>query len=330
MNGPALDWRAIVEEAVGRRKRESLTQRDLAALAGVSPPTVVGFERGDTRLRMDKVFTILSALGMLAETGSASSQKSFVHAAYRRWNELIAPLEEDDPARLPFGRVTYDYDLGRNATPVSLKDLLPLLREAGQGETGWPPFWVATRDRIRPYTRDGVIECWQGVPEPDRSKDPSQADFWRVSPTGQAYLSRGLDEDGILSPGSILDVALPVWRTAEVLMHAERLIDRWPGKVDRIAFSLRYAGLAGRELASWAKPNRRYLPPGQWRSRVDDVTSTQTFDVVRLRDDLSHVLSALLGPVYARFDGYVAPEELIVEELAELIEVGRRKHRGRR
>lgn len=331
MSASLLDWRVVVEEANRRRRAEGLTQRDLAALAGVSAPTVGSFERGDTRLRLDKVFDILGALGLVAAGAAAGGQESFVQAAARRWNELVAPLAEGDPSRLPFGSITYDYELIGDTEQLTLKNLLATLREADQGETGWPPFWIASRDRIRPYNQDGTVECWQGVPEPERSKDPSQADFWRVSPTGRAFLRRGLDEDGhnVLAPGSIFDLTLPVWRTAEVLLHGRRLARLWPGSVDKIAFRVRYTGLAGRELASWAKPIRRHLAPGQWRARTDDVSSSATLSIDALENTLEPALSELLAPVYARFNGFTIAPELVADELAELLLAGDRK-RGQR
>lgn len=64
--GKKLDWQALVEEAVHVRKRERLTQHDLAALAGVSQPTIWKFEKGDTHIRLDSALGILDALGLLA------------------------------------------------------------------------------------------------------------------------------------------------------------------------------------------------------------------------------------------------------------------------
>ena len=49
-----LDWENLVKEAVSLRKEEGLTQRDLAAIAGVTPPTVVKFEQGRTSIRYRK------------------------------------------------------------------------------------------------------------------------------------------------------------------------------------------------------------------------------------------------------------------------------------
>jgi transcriptional regulator with XRE-family HTH domain len=61
-----LDWPGLVEAAKARRKRIKLTQRRLAAVAGVSLPTVVGFEAGED-LRISSAFKILRALDMLVK-----------------------------------------------------------------------------------------------------------------------------------------------------------------------------------------------------------------------------------------------------------------------
>ena len=55
--GP-LNWRALVDEALRRRKAEKLTQREHAALASVSIPTIVAFDRGERTLSLAKAFDI--------------------------------------------------------------------------------------------------------------------------------------------------------------------------------------------------------------------------------------------------------------------------------
>ena len=63
-----LNWQALVARALEVRREEGLTQRELAALAGVTQPTVVKFEKGSTSIRVDSALAILHALG-LAEAG---------------------------------------------------------------------------------------------------------------------------------------------------------------------------------------------------------------------------------------------------------------------
>ncbi len=59
-----LNWEQLVREAVTVRKRERLSQRDLAALAGVTQPTVVKFEKASTSIRVDSALAILCALSL--------------------------------------------------------------------------------------------------------------------------------------------------------------------------------------------------------------------------------------------------------------------------
>lgn len=60
-----LDWQEIVAAAKLRRRQMNLTQRRLAAIAGVSLPTVVGFEAGQD-IRLSSALAILKVLDMAA------------------------------------------------------------------------------------------------------------------------------------------------------------------------------------------------------------------------------------------------------------------------
>src|SRR3546814_7729749 len=94
-----LDGQGLVDEAVRRRKEEGHTQKSLAALAGVSVPTVNAFEQGDIKLRLEKVFHILEALGMVVLPSAPGSFAAFVRAARQRWRQLVAPLPAGHPSR---------------------------------------------------------------------------------------------------------------------------------------------------------------------------------------------------------------------------------------
>ncbi|MCY4207244.1 MAG: helix-turn-helix transcriptional regulator [Roseovarius sp.] len=59
-----LNWQGVVQEAVRRRKEQKLTQEQLAVLAGVSKPTLNGFEQGKTNIRLDNALKILGMLGL--------------------------------------------------------------------------------------------------------------------------------------------------------------------------------------------------------------------------------------------------------------------------
>jgi transcriptional regulator with XRE-family HTH domain len=59
-----VNWTGLVEEAVRRRHRLNLTQKQLAALAKVSAPTVSRFEQAEKDIQFSTVLAILDTLGM--------------------------------------------------------------------------------------------------------------------------------------------------------------------------------------------------------------------------------------------------------------------------
>jgi transcriptional regulator with XRE-family HTH domain len=59
-----LNWSVLVEEAIQRRKRLNLTQRQLASFAKVSAPTVSRFEQNAKDIQLSSSLAILDVLGL--------------------------------------------------------------------------------------------------------------------------------------------------------------------------------------------------------------------------------------------------------------------------
>ena len=59
-----INWTILVEEAVRRRHKLKLTQKQLATLAKVSTPTVSRLEQADRDIQVSSVLPILDVLGM--------------------------------------------------------------------------------------------------------------------------------------------------------------------------------------------------------------------------------------------------------------------------
>jgi transcriptional regulator with XRE-family HTH domain len=315
-----IDWRAVVDEAIRRRKQEGLSQRSLAALAGVSLPTVNAFEQGEIRLRFERVTAILSAVGLFVHPGPPDSLQAFVHAGRRRWEELTSDLPAGHPSRQPHGFSEQAYAIEGLGQPPGLSKLRNVLAN-GPHTSGWPPFWVSTREDLKPTPYDGLVECWLGKPHTDRVfNDPAHSDFWQVSREGSAYLHRGYQEDGPdLEPGTIFDLTLPIWRTAEVLLHAAWLARQLGASSDsKIRFAARYTGLAGRELISWAKPLLRIGLDDRRRSRSLSADLAGVTTVQDIHSKLETVVAELVIPLYERFEGFEPPAELIAGQIAEL------------
>lgn len=60
-----LNWRLLVEEAIKRRKEQKLSQRRLAAIAGVSQPTISRFEQQKEDIQLSSAMKILDTLSLL-------------------------------------------------------------------------------------------------------------------------------------------------------------------------------------------------------------------------------------------------------------------------
>lgn len=80
-----LNWRSLVAEAIQRRKLEKITQREHAALANVSVPTIAAFDRGEMTLSLAKAFDILRVVGLVDEPTTKTSQDAFVEDSFNRW-----------------------------------------------------------------------------------------------------------------------------------------------------------------------------------------------------------------------------------------------------
>ena len=59
-----LNWQALVDEAVRRRKEQKLTQEEFAIIVGVSKPMLNAFEQGRKNITLEKALKILYALGL--------------------------------------------------------------------------------------------------------------------------------------------------------------------------------------------------------------------------------------------------------------------------
>lgn len=316
-----IDWRALVDEAIRRRKAEGLTQRSLAVLAGVSLPTVNLFEQGDINLRFERVVAILNALGLFVKPGRTDSLQSFVHDARRRWDELVANLPDDHASRQPHGHSEQAWSIDAIEQLPTLARLRDLLGQAPK-TSGWTPFWVPTKASIKPSIREGLVECWLGKPDTDRLfDDAAHSDFWQVAPDARAYLQRGYQEDGNdFEPGTVFDLTLPIWRTGEVLLHAAWLARQLGAEADaEIRFVGRYTGLAGRELLAWAKPLLRLALNERHRARSASVELGGVTTVALIEENLALVVETLLRPLYERFDGFEAPTDLFTSQIAELV-----------
>lgn len=302
-----LNWSNLVAEAIRRRKQEKLTQKEHAALASVSIPTIVSFDRGERTLSLAKAFDILRVVGLVEEPNQEGAQEAFVQEAFTRWRELIAPLPQDSPGRFPDGWYRIDYALEGEMKSIELRPFEDILRDAVIRHTGWPMFLFPGRPELEPREVDGTIECWlkpedAGVERP--FGDAAHCDFWRVAPTGRAFLIRGYQEDGqdTFPPRTIFDTTLPTWRLGEALLHAEALAVHLAENPDDVTVRLRvlYTGLTGRVLRSWANPMTDLFMEGG-AARSDEAMLETVVPAKEISSKLATYLHPLIASLFERF-----------------------------
>ena len=303
-----LDWRALVAEAVRRRKAEKLTQREHAALASVSVPTIVSFDRGEETLTLVKAFDILRVVGLLDEKDrKEGAQGAFVQEAFARWRDLTKDLPENSPGRFPHGWYRIDYALEGELIDFELHEFKELLRKSVVRHTGWPLFPFAGRPELEPYEQDGVIECWLKPSEAGANRplgDAAHCDFWRAAPTGRAFIIRGYQEDSqdTFPPRTIFDTTLPTWRLGEAALHAKNLADQLAEDQQKITVRLRvlYTGLSGRVLRAWGNPMADLMIEGG-AARSDEAVLETSIPAAEIENNLAHYLHPLIASLFERF-----------------------------
>lgn len=296
----ALDWRGLVEEALRRRKAEKMTQKEHAALAGVSIPTIVAFDRGERTLSLAKAFDILRVVGLVEEQGEDGAQDIFVQEAFKRWRDLTSKLPENSPGRMPHGFYRIDYWLEGDLKDVELPELRKILQKAMIPAGYWGHmFENATKEA------DGVIERWWPEDGHNRQYNPIWCDFWRASPYGRLMTIRGYREDGeeTFPPASILDMTLPVWALGEGLLHAARLAALLKRKDSDITVHFRalYTGLSGRLLRSWTRPLQGGIHMVASAAKSDEAMLETTVPAHRIEADLAGCVYPLVASLYERF-----------------------------
>jgi transcriptional regulator with XRE-family HTH domain len=241
--------------------------------------------------------------------------------AWERENrERLEQLTHDRPELVSLyaqGTWSASYRLTGIRKAPDLRRFMAILREVAGHETGWPPWWIPESDDIRPKPVEGMIECWHSD---TAVGDAAHADYWRADPEGRLFLLRGYQEDSARerlapSPRAGFDLTLPIWRTAECLLHAERLSRRL--EATAVQFLMRWTGLRGRKLAALASRDRMMRPTRP--ASEDDVESFVEVSLAEISHDLGGVVRRLVDPLYASFDFFEPPEQIYEEELAEML-----------
>lgn len=252
----------------------------------------------------------------------------WVGECFQRWSELVDDLPLEVGPRFRHGYYSFAYEVVDGGGSTTLAELPEILKASIVRHTGWPPFWYPTRKEIAPYPFDGAVECWLGGDAATgltgTSPDPAHADFWRIAPSGLAYLLRGYVEDGArenqagerIRPGTGFDVTLPVWRAGEALLQAAQFSRTLLGRPTTIRFMALYTGLAGRSLVSWANPRR--WSGREYACRDGSIRRVVEVESEAISVNLPEIIHQLLAPLFELFGFFRLSKQLVTEELEQM------------
>ncbi|MCP3476079.1 hypothetical protein NLM33_38265 [Bradyrhizobium sp. CCGUVB1N3] len=191
---------------------------------------------------------------------------------------------------------------------IELHRFQDVLGKAVTRHTGWPMFWIPTREETAPREVDGVIECWLAPKDGGADRqfdDAAHCDFWRAAPTGRMFLMRGYQEDAqeTFAPATLFDTGLPIWRLGEGLLHAAslaKLMKRDESSEITVKFRVLYTGLTGRILRPWANPLTDMLLEGT-AARSDEAMLEITAPAADIEENLAAYVFPLVASLYERF-----------------------------
>jgi serine/threonine protein kinase len=255
------------------------------------------------------------------ERHASLTLSSWTDESEERLKSLVrenVPLE--NPSRYSLGSWSVGYIVLEDCNIQSLKELLTLLEKVCGRETGWPPWWIPTKQEVRPYPYGDIVECWI---KDNFFNDSAHSDFWRASKQGKMYLLRGYDEDSSsdryehrYEPGTSFELTFPIWRIGECLLHAGRFATELSGSASSILFQVKWNGLGGRTLV--VKDRRMVSLPTLRPSAQDSVTSKILLTPDRITSSLGEIVQRLTAPLYETFDFYSPPMQLIDDEVLRL------------
>lgn len=285
-----INWQDIVNETLKRRKEEGLTQREHAALANVSIPTMAAFEAGELSLSLAKAFDILKVVGLIDERPPESMQDVFVRESMEKWNAATTDLLQTSVTPFLNGWYRFDYYLEGNPNHGRCTEYVianPLLSFAFSKQA---------------------------------------AEYKRLTPKDQLFLITDYQEDNaeFFPAKSIFDISLPIWHIARTLLHAEYLASynsyRKSDSPINVHFRALYTGLSGRKAYAWKNPFIKMMMPE--RVSISDEALLETVVPAHLiSENLSEYLYPLITKLYSKFglDQYQETIKTIIDKEIENI-----------
>ncbi len=303
------DWPTIVEVCFDNREAD-IGRFLRRHLSGLTPEMV-------------RDFTAAIAKGVKLETSVEDDLMQYLREGATRFNNVLVERAVSLPEH-----GTWEIALilvGRVPAHSANREFLNLLDSNNPDYTGWP-VWLDSRGftdkNARPYVFEGVWEAF--ITAIGAGWNP-HADFMRFDPKGRFYLRRALQDDISESPRSpaplsVLDFGLPIFRCAEAIAVGIAFAKAMGCDPENtvLAFAFRWTRLRGRELGSWAQPER-FILPGR-RAYQDEVTVFVNVPLETPLSALSEYVNQVVQQLYEVFDGYSLGKDVVENLTRQLVE----------
>jgi hypothetical protein len=304
------DWPALVETCFDNREAD-IGRFLRRHLGGLTPETLQEFGAAMAKTAQPKETTEELLRRLLQESED-------------RYNAVV----KESKAKLP-EHGTWETAIilnGNVPEHAANRDFLNLLDSSNPDYTGWP-VWLDSRGftnpSSHPYVANGVWEALIISLESEWGSD--QIDFMRLDPKGRFYLRRALQDDMSRSnkapkPLIALDFGLVTIRTAEAIavgLAFGKAMGCDPEST-LLNFAFRWKRLKGRQLTSWANPER-YISPAR-SAYQDEVPSFVDVPLETPLSALSEYVHKATQPVFEVFDGFALSKEVTEDLTRRLVE----------
>lgn len=204
-------------------------------------------------------------------------------------------------------------------------EFLNLIDASNPRYSGWP-VWLDSRgfrEKVsKPFVVNGV---WEAIIQIFDEGWRDSIDFVRFDPKGRFFLWRAYQEDmkssqRNLEPLKYFDFVLLVIRSAEAMgvgLAFAKAMKCEPEKT-QLAFAFKWTRLQGRELVSWANPER-HIWPGQ-TAYQNEVISCVQVPLETPLSALSEFVYQATEPLFQVFDGFSLNKKIIEDLTKKVIE----------
>jgi hypothetical protein len=282
------------------------------------------------RCMLAKRDELLGQIGQILSISSKSQDQSkqerrrleqFHTAMQSVYKEAGAKYKTEPPIHKNFAQYSYEL-IGCDHKAICSSDLMSYLEQANRAvkdtvHYGWSMFHLFTRQSIAPSFIDENGKEFLQAKLFDNGEDftPSNAELWRVSPTGLASLIRPFGEDFYPEDQKPRDTGTntriqsgkwlsPYWRIrdfVEIIRHA-RAMAELVDAVEKIKFRIEWVGINGRKFEEppslWDYGSHSFSPTSQSNGKVLETE----FSVAEIISNLPRVTSELFNPFARLFN----------------------------